>query len=95
MMSTYSRRVDSRRSALCLITGILATWAFAGSLALTTGSPALGPTAESPLPWQSPMPAGMLSALREFSWLQLCVLLAVTVAALGAPPLTAASRTSR
>ncbi|MEU4650345.1 hypothetical protein [Nocardia fluminea] len=138
MMSTYLRRFDSRRSALCLIAGILATWAFAGSLALITGSLTLGPTAESRLPWQSPMLAGVLLALvvglpmtvvalsaihadrslsqttmvaacaligwillqllvlRELSWLQpLCVVLAVTVAALGAPPLTTASRTSR
>ncbi|MGW6621935.1 hypothetical protein ACWF99_11915 [Nocardia sp. NPDC055002] len=131
MMSTYLRRFDARRSVLCLISGILATWAFAGSLALITGTLALGQTAESRLPWQSPILAGVMLAivvglpmttvaltaahedrdlsqtamvaacatigcillqllvLREFSWLQpVCVILAVTVAALGAPPLT-------
>ncbi|MEU4813726.1 hypothetical protein AB0H20_31380 [Nocardia fluminea] len=131
MMSTYLRRFDPRRSVLCLITGILATWAFAGALALITGALALGPAAESRLPWQSPILAGVMLALvvglpmtiaaltaahedrnlaqtamvaacaligwillqllvlREFSWLQpVCVILAVAVAALGAPPLT-------
>ncbi|MEV6220443.1 hypothetical protein AB0M13_02220 [Nocardia fluminea] len=131
MMSTYLRRFDPRRSVLCLITGILATWAFAGSLALITGALALGPAAGSRLPWQSPILAGVMLALvvglpmtiaaltaahedrnlaqtamvaacaligwillqllvlREFSWLQpVCVILAVAVAGLGAPPLT-------
>ncbi|MGW0325598.1 hypothetical protein [Nocardia sp. NPDC003183] len=130
-MSTYLRRFDPRRSVLCLITGFLATWAFAGALALITGALTLGPTAEDRLPWQSPILAGVLLALvvglpmtvvtldaaredkrtaqtamiaacaligwillqllilREFSWLQpLCVVLAITIATLGAPPLT-------
>ncbi|MFC9659981.1 hypothetical protein ACFVJ5_07050 [Nocardia sp. NPDC127606] len=131
MMTTYLRRLDPRRSVLCLITGIVAIWAFAGSLALITGTLSLGPEAESRLPWQSPILAGVMLALvvglpmtvvaltttnddthpsqtsmvaacaligwillqllilREFSWLQpVCVVSAVTVAALGAPPLT-------
>ncbi|MFI7530163.1 hypothetical protein [Nocardia salmonicida] len=131
MMSTYLRRFDPRRSVLCLITGILATWAFAGSSALITGALTLGPTSESRLPWQSPILAGVMLALvvglpmtvvavtaahadrnlsqtamvaacaligwillqllvlRELSWLQpVCVILAVAVATLGAPPLT-------
>ncbi|MFD8099052.1 hypothetical protein ACFV24_05905 [Nocardia fluminea] len=131
MMSTYLRRFDPRRSVLCLIAGILATWAFAGASALITGALTLGPAAESRLPWQSPILAGVMLALvvglpmtvvaltathedrdlsqtamvaacaligwillqllvlQEFSWLQpVCVILAVAVATLGAPPLT-------
>ncbi|MFD6397439.1 hypothetical protein [Nocardia sp. NPDC060249] len=131
MVSTYLRRLDPRRSALCLVSGILAIWAFAGSLALITGILSPGPAAESRLPWQSPLLAGVVLAVvvglpmavvaltagrddtrtsqtsmvaacaligwillqllivREFSWLQpVCVVAAVAVAALGAPPLT-------
>ncbi|MFC4128438.1 hypothetical protein [Nocardia rhizosphaerae] len=129
MMSSL-HRLSPRRAALCLLSGMLATWAFAGALGLIAGVVTLGPAAESRLPWQSPILAGFLLAvvvglpmtvvaltaadddpatarttltaavaligwilvqlvvLREFSWLQpVCVILAVIVAALGAPPL--------
>ncbi|GGN81111.1 hypothetical protein [Nocardia rhizosphaerihabitans] len=130
MITTYFQRLDPRKATLCLFAGLLATWAFAGSLGLITGALSLGPAAESRLPWHSPILAGVLLALvvglpmtvvaltathndpaaaqttlaaaylligwvlaqllilREFSWLQpVCVVSAVTVAALGAPPL--------
>ncbi|MFJ2837362.1 MULTISPECIES: hypothetical protein [unclassified Nocardia] len=131
MITTYFRRLDPRRATLCVFSGLLAIWAFAGSLGLITGALSLGPVAEARLPWHSPILAGVLLALvvglpmtvvaltvthdddpataqttlaaaylligwvlaqllilREFSWSQpVCVILAVTVAALGAPPL--------
>ncbi|MFJ2666361.1 hypothetical protein ACIO14_18615 [Nocardia fluminea] len=130
MITAYFHRLDPRRAVLCLLTGILATWAFAGSLALITGTLSLGAAAESRLPWQSPILAGVMLALvvglpmtvvaltatqddarisqtamaaacaligwilvqllvlQQLSWLQpVCVILAVAIAALGAPPL--------
>lgn len=130
MISTYLQRLDPRRSVLCLIAGLLATWSFAGALGLITGALSLGPAAQDRLPWQSPILAGMslalvvglpmtvvaltandhdprtpqttmaaacaligwillqLLVLRELSWVQpVGVILAVAVAALGAPPL--------
>ncbi|GAD86405.1 hypothetical protein [Nocardia asteroides] len=137
MISTYLRRLDPRRAVLCLIAGLLATWAFAGALGLITGVLALSPVTESRLPWQSPVVAGVALALvvglpmtvvaltaqddprttqttmvaacaligwillqllllRELTWLQpVCVMLAVVVAALGAPPLPTGSTTRR
>ncbi|MFE6922433.1 hypothetical protein ACFVAV_15435 [Nocardia sp. NPDC057663] len=130
MISTYLQRLDPRRSVLCLIAGLLATWALAGALGLIIGALTLGPEAQDRLPWQSPILAGVslalvvglpmtvvaltathrdprtpqttmaaacalivwillqLLVLRELSWVQpVCVILAVAVAALGAPPL--------
>ncbi len=63
MISTYLRRLDPRRSVLCLIAGLLATWAFAGALGLITGALALSPVAEARLPWQSPILAGVALAV--------------------------------
>ncbi|MDO3647699.1 hypothetical protein [Nocardia mangyaensis] len=127
MTSHYLLHVDARRSVLCLLSGLVATWAFAGALGLITGVLSLG-AAEGRLPWQSPILAGVMLALvvglpmtvvtltaahgdsrsastamvaagalivwvllqlvmlRELSWLQpVCVMLAIAVAALGAP----------
>ncbi|MGW5922206.1 hypothetical protein ACWFPY_24715 [Nocardia fluminea] len=63
MISTYLRRLDPRRSTLCLIAGLAATWAFAGALGLITGVLTLSPEAEARLPWQSPVLAGIALAL--------------------------------
>lgn len=63
MISTYMRRLDPRRSILCLIAGLMATWAFAGTLGLITGAVSLSPAAEDRLPLQSPILAGVALAL--------------------------------
>ncbi|MGW5455943.1 hypothetical protein [Nocardia sp. NPDC003979] len=77
MISTYLRRLDPRRSVLCLIAGLLATWAFAGAVGLITGAVTLGPVSEARLPWQSPILAGVALAV--------IVALPMTVVALTAP----------
>lgn len=63
MISTYMRRLDPRRSILCLIAGLMATWAFAGALGLITGAVSLSPATEDRLPLQSPILAGVALAL--------------------------------
>ncbi|MFC9964495.1 hypothetical protein [Nocardia ignorata] len=63
MISTYLRRLDPRRAVLCVIAGLLATWAFAGALGLITGALALSPATETRLPWQSPILAGVALAV--------------------------------
>lgn len=129
MISMYLRRLDPRRAVLCLLSGLMATWAFAGAIGLITGAVPLSPPTADRIPFHSPILAGVALALvvglpmtvvaltaqddshnekttmvaacaligwvllhlvllRELSWLQpVCVVFAVTVAALGTPPL--------
>ncbi|APE34874.1 hypothetical protein BOX37_13985 [Nocardia mangyaensis] len=63
MISMYVRRLDPRRSIVCLIGGLMATWAFAGALGLITGAVALSPATVDSLPWQSPILAGVALAM--------------------------------
>ncbi|MGW5452818.1 hypothetical protein [Nocardia sp. NPDC003979] len=62
MTSHYLPHTDARRSVLCLLAGLVATWAFAGALGLITSVVTLD-EAESHLPWHSPILAGVTLAL--------------------------------
>lgn len=63
MISKYLRRLDPRRSVLCLLAGLMATWAFAGAFGLVTGALALRPAIVDKIPLHSPILAGVALAL--------------------------------
>ncbi|MBW0272790.1 hypothetical protein ATM97_22120 [Nocardia sp. MH4] len=63
MISRYLRRLDPRRSVLCLLAGLMATWAFAGAFGLITGAVPLSPASVERIPLHSPILAGVGLAL--------------------------------
>jgi len=56
-------RVDARQTALCLVSGVVAVWAFAGSLGLITGIIGLGANLDQRIPFHSPVFGGVMLAL--------------------------------
>ncbi|QIS03684.1 hypothetical protein F5X71_16360 [Nocardia brasiliensis] len=63
VLTTYVRRAGAAQTAVCLTSGVVAIWAFAGALGLITGVIGLGAGLEQRLPLHSPVFAGVLLAV--------------------------------
>ncbi|WP_433754572.1 hypothetical protein [Nocardia sp. CA-135398] len=63
MITMHVRRLGASEALLCLLSGLVATWAVAGVLGLMTGSLDLGATIEDRIPFHSPAFAGLMLAL--------------------------------
>lgn len=53
MISSYFHRMTTQRTALCLVSGVVAIWATAGALGLATRAVVLGSEVERRLPFHS------------------------------------------
>ncbi|MEV6562075.1 hypothetical protein AB0M22_40580 [Nocardia sp. NPDC051756] len=62
-LTTYVRRIGTRQAVLGLIAGVVATWAFAGALGLSTGVIRLGATIDARIPFHSPVFGAVMLAV--------------------------------
>ncbi|MFG1798191.1 hypothetical protein [Nocardia sp. NPDC049149] len=62
-LTTYVRQIGTRQAVLCLVSGFVAIWAFAGALGLITGVISLGTSIDNQIPFHSPVFGGVMLAV--------------------------------
>ncbi|AFU01615.1 MULTISPECIES: hypothetical protein [Nocardia] len=63
VLTTYVRKAGTLQTTVCLVSGVVAIWAFAGSLGLITGVIGLGADLDQRLPFRSPVFGGLMLAV--------------------------------